>query len=82
MVPIYEPRLDKIQTNAWFLFASEEDTLGRGLQYAYLAGHEAPSITERIGFDVDGFEFKIKQYFGVGATDYRFAYKNPGLAPL
>ncbi len=82
MVPIYEPRLDKIQTNAWFLFAGEEDTLGRGLQYAYLAGHEAPSITERIGFDVDGFEFKIKQYFGVGATDYRFAYKNPGVATL
>ncbi|MDQ4407021.1 MULTISPECIES: prohead protease/major capsid protein fusion protein [unclassified Rhizobium] len=82
MVPIYEPRLDKIPTNAWFLFAGEEDTLGRGLQYAYLAGHEAPSITERIGFDVDGFEFKIKQYFGVGVTDYRFAYQNPGVAPL
>jgi hypothetical protein len=79
LVPIYEPRLDKIATKAWFLFAGQEDTQGRGLQYARLLGHEAPQIEEQKNFDVDGIEFKIRHFFGVGLTDYRFAYKNPGL---
>ncbi len=82
LVPIYEPRLDKIPTSAWFLFAGEQDTLGRGLQYAYLAGQEEPVLTSDIGFDVDGITFKLKHYFGWGATDYRFAYRNEGVNPV
>jgi phage head maturation protease len=79
MVPVYEYRLDKIQTKAWFLFADQNDSIGRGIQYAHLAGYEEPRVSQQPGFDVDGVQFKIKHFFGVGVTDYRFAYKNPGV---
>lgn len=79
LVPVYEPRLDKIATKAWFLFADAQSTMGRGLHYLHLQGSEAPRTNERIGFDVEGVEYTIAHDFGVGATDYRFAYKNPGL---
>ncbi len=79
LTPVYEPRLDDINTKAFFLFAGNQQTNGRGLQYAYLAGHEQPRYEERIGFDVDGIEYKIAHDFGAGLTDFRFGYKNPGV---
>lgn len=77
--PIYEYRLDKITTKAWFLFAAKEATMGRGLQYAHLAGQETPRYDERIGFDIDGVEYKIAHDFGAGVTDYRFTQRNIGV---
>ncbi|MDR6954131.1 hypothetical protein J2X65_003499 [Ancylobacter sp. 3268] len=79
MQPVYESRIDGLSAKAWFLFASPAATLGRGLQYAYLAGYETPRTMERHGFDYDGVEYRLDHYFGAGLTDYRFAYKNPGL---
>lgn len=78
MQPVYEHRIDSLSAKAWFLFADPAETLGRGLQYSYLAGFEAPRTKERWGFDYDGVEYRIDHYFGAGLTDYRFAYKNPG----
>ena len=78
ITPVYEHRLDALGTTAWFLFASAQQTMGRGLQYAYLAGQEQPFFDERVGFDIDGIEYKLRHDFGAGLTDYRFAYKNPG----
>lgn len=77
--PVYESRIDKLSSKAWFLFATPAATLGRGLQYAYLAGYETPRTMERHGFDYDGVEYRLDHYFGAGLTDFRFAYKNPGL---
>lgn len=76
--PIYESRIDRIATKAWFLFATPAATLGRGLQYSYLSGYESPRTMERFGFDYDGVEYRLDHYFGAGLTDFRFAYKNPG----
>jgi hypothetical protein len=78
LVPVYEHRLDKILTKAWFLFADAQSTMGRGIHYLHLLGSEAPRTNERIGFDVEGVEYTIAHDFGVGLTDYRFAYKNVG----
>lgn len=78
IVPVYEYRLDKITTKAWFLFADAATTGGRGIHYLHLLGHETPSTNERIGFDVEGIEYTIAHSFGVGLTDYRFGYKNVG----
>ncbi|MBC6714785.1 hypothetical protein H9Q09_01115 [Aurantimonas sp. DM33-3] len=78
LTPVYEYRLDKISATVWFLFASMQATMGRGLQHAYLSGQEQPFFDERLGFDVDGIEYKIRHDFGAGLTDYRFAYKNAG----
>jgi hypothetical protein len=78
LVPVYEPRIDKISDKAWLLFMQTADTMGRGLQYSYLSGYESPRTMERWGFDYDGVEYRLDHYFGAGLTDYRFAYKNPG----
>lgn len=78
LVPVYEPRIDKISEKAWLLFMQTADTMGRGLQYSYLSGYESPRTMERWGFDYDGVEYRLDHYFGAGLTDYRFAYKNPG----
>jgi len=79
--PMYESRLDKIATDAWFLFAEAASTGGRGIHHLRLLGEEQPTTNERIGFDVEGIEYTIAHSFGVGLTDYRWAYKNPGLTP-
>lgn len=76
--PMYESRIDSLSAKAFFLFASPQQTLGRGLQYSYLSGYEAPRTMERYGFDYDGIEYRLDHYFGAGLTDFRFAYKNPG----
>ncbi len=78
ITPVYEYRLDLISATVWFLFASMQQTMGRGLQYAYLSGQEQPFFDEQIGFDVDGIRYKIRHDFGGGLTDYRYAYKNAG----
>lgn len=80
LVPVYEPRIDKISTKAWFLFADAASTFGRGIHYLHLLGSEGPRTNEQIGFHVEGVEYTIAHDFGVGLTDYRFAYKNPGQA--
>lgn len=82
LTPVYEHRLDAVSQYAWLLFATPQQTNGRGLQHAFLSGQEAPFFDERIGFEVDGIEYKIRHDFGAGLTDYRFAYKNAGLAPV
>ncbi|NTD85486.1 prohead protease/major capsid protein fusion protein [Agrobacterium tumefaciens] len=81
LVPVYEQRLDKIATAAWFLFADAQSTMGRGIKYLHLLGSEAPRTNERIGFDVEGVEYTIAHDFGVGVDDYRFGFKNVGVAP-
>ena len=78
ITPVYEPRLDKISSTAWFLFGASQDTMGRGLQYAYLSGQEQPFFDEKVGFEIDGIQYKIRHDFGAGITDYRFAYMNAG----
>ncbi len=78
MQPVYENRIDKVASTAWFLFASVADTMGRGLQYSRLSGYESPRTMERWGFDYDGVEYRLDHYFGAGLTDFRFAVKNQG----
>lgn len=80
LVPVYEHRIDSMATKAWFLFADINQAMGRGIHYLHLLGHETPTTAEKIGFRVEGVEFTIAHSFGVGATDYRYALKNPGTA--
>ena len=78
LTPVYEYRLDRVSETAWYLFADQAATMGRGVQYAYLAGQEEPFADDEIGFNVDGIRYKIRHDFGAGLTDYRFAYRNAG----
>ena len=63
-------------TKAWFLAAdpSQVDTV----EINYLNGVETPMLESRIGFDVDGIEYKIRLDVGVSALEYRGLFKNAG----
>ena len=64
---IVEPRLQELEggETAYFLVDSEMS----GLDYAFLSGEEEVFTDQRVGFDVDGIEFKIRHDFGAGVTD-------------
>lgn len=48
------------------------------IETATIAGEEL-AVSQRVGFDVDGIEFKFRSVFGCAALDWRGVYKNPGL---
>lgn len=72
---VVEPHLKS--DRAWYLAASQTQT---GFEYAYLEGESGPQIETRVGFDIDGTEWKVRLDFGGGFTDTRGIYKNPGVA--
>jgi hypothetical protein len=73
---IVEPRLDAASTTAWYLAAdpNQIDTI----EYAYLEGQEGVYLETRLGWDIDGIEFKVRDDFGAGLVDFRGLYKNAG----
>lgn len=77
---VAEPLLDEDSATAWYLFANPASPAG-SIAYAFLEGEEGVYTEERMGFDVDGMEIKIRHDFGAGAMDFRGAYKDPGAAP-
>lgn len=70
---IVEPRL--ADPLAWYLLGP---TNKNGFEYGYLEGEEGPQTDQRIGWDIDGVEWKVRLDFGAGWSDTRGAYKNPG----
>lgn len=77
---ISEPLLDVNSALAWYLFAEPARTGNPSIEYAFLDGQEGVFTDQRIGFDVDGMEFKVRHDFGAGVIDYRGLYKNTGEA--
>jgi hypothetical protein len=68
-----DPRLDAFSTTRWYIFASAP-----AFVHAYLNGQKAADIATRIGFDVDGVEWRIRSDFGATALDYRLIVANAG----
>lgn len=73
---IVEPRLKS--ATAWYL--AGDPAQYPCLEYAHLEGEEGPRQDQRVGFDIDGVEFKIALDFGAAILDHRGLYKNPGAA--
>lgn len=71
---ISDPRLTN--TAEWYLAASPDQIAW--LEYAYLEGEEGPQVESRIGFDIDGVEFKCRLDFAAKVIDFRGIYKNEG----
>ncbi len=73
---IAEPRLSANSVTAWYLAAdpAQIDTI----EFGYLQGQEGVYLESRIGFDVDGVEFKARLDFGAKAIDWRGLFKNAG----
>lgn len=73
---IVEPRLDDSSTTAWYMAASPAQL--DMIELAYLQGRTGPVTEQRVGFDVDGLEIKVRLDVGAAVLDYRGFYKNPG----
>jgi HK97 family phage prohead protease len=58
---------------AWYLFAATPTFV-----LAYLAGREGPTVDSRQGFEILGVDTRVVLHVGVGAADWRFAYRNAG----
>lgn len=73
---VCEPLLDTNSAAAWYLAASAGiiDTV----EVSFLNGNDAPYLESRMGFDVDGWEFKVRIDAGAKALDYRGLYKAIG----
>lgn len=74
--PIVEPRLDALDTGAWYLFA--DPSLLHCFEYAYLEGEEGPFMDSRMGWEIEGIEFKCRLDLGAGGVEFRGAYKRAG----
>jgi len=73
---IVEPRLDDNSATAWYM-ASSPSQLDM-IELAYLQGRSGPFTEQRVGFDVDGLELKVRLDVGAAVLDYRGLYKNAG----
>lgn len=74
--PIVEAILDGNSTTAWYM-AADSSTVDT-VEYCYLDGAEGPQIASRLGFTVDGVEFKATLDFASAVIDWRGLDKNPG----
>ena len=75
--PIVEAVLDGVSTTAWYL-AADSSTIDT-VEYCYLEGAEGPQMASRMGFTVDGVEFKATLDFAAATIDWRGLDKNPGV---
>lgn len=74
---VVESRLNRSSgATPWFMAAdsSQVDTI----EYAYLEGEEGMYTEERMGFDVDGMDIKVRLDFATKAIDWRGLFMNPG----
>ncbi|MHB0706017.1 phage major capsid protein [Roseomonas mucosa] len=70
---LVEPRL---AAGTWYVFA--DPAVLPVLELAHLAGAAGPQIESREGWQVLAREYRVVLHTGVGATDWRGAYYNPG----
>jgi len=68
---VVEPR---IPDTDWYLFGDQ--TTAPVLELAYLVSAPGPQIESREGWDVLGREFRVVHDLGVGAVDFRGAYRS------
>jgi hypothetical protein len=73
LVPI---ETGQISGNAWHLIGAPD--MGSNWRWGYLEGYEAPRVRMEEPFGTQGFGMSVEHDFGAGATDFRFAWKNPG----
>ena len=76
LIPITEARLDANSATAWYMVADPAQT--DTIEYAYLEGQEGVYLESRMGFNVDGMEFKCRIDFGAKVIDWRSFVKNNG----
>ncbi|MHC1701501.1 MAG: prohead protease/major capsid protein fusion protein [Humidesulfovibrio sp.] len=71
---VYDARLDDDSLTAWYLLGPK----GKTVKMFFLNGQKTPYMEQRMGFEVDGIELKVRIDAAAKALDYRPFYKNPG----
>lgn len=66
----------RLTGTAYYAFA--DPGVAPALEVVFLDGNEEPIVDSKEGWRVDGVEWRVRHYFGVGAVNYRSAQKNPG----
>lgn len=74
---VSEAELDAYSQTGWYMMAMKERI--DMFEIARLTGQEGPSISSKVGFEVDGVKLKVSYDFGVKAIDWRGMYFNPGV---
>lgn len=64
----------RIADAVWYLLA--DPTEAPVIEVAFLEGEDTPFLDVQDGFSVDGARYKVRLDFGIGAIDYRGAYRN------
>lgn len=73
---ISEAELDAYSATGWYLMAIKERI--DMFELARLTGQDGPTLSSKVGFEVDGVKFKVAYDLGVKAIDWRGMYFNPG----
>lgn len=73
---VSEAELDAYSATAWYMMAMKQRI--DMFEIARLTGQEGPTLSSKVGFEVDGVKFKVSYDFGVKAIDWRGMYLNPG----
>lgn len=73
---VSEAELDAYSQTGWYMMAMKERI--DMFEIARLTGQEGPTLSSKVGFEVDGVKFKVSYDFGVKAIDWRGMYFNPG----
>jgi len=66
-----------LTANPWYLFADPATPGAACFVYGYLNGAEAPRLRMEEPFGRQGMSLTLEHDFGLGASDYRGAWKNP-----
>lgn len=68
----------QITGNTWYLLVDPSRAGGACFVYGFLDGSTAPRVRSDEPFGQQGMAMTVEHDFGVGAIDYRGAWKNPG----
>ena len=68
----------QITGNLWMLFADPSRAGGACFVHGFLNGAEAPRLRTEEPFGQQGMAMSVEHDFGLGATDFRGTYRNPG----
>lgn len=66
----------RISGTAYYAFA--DPNVAPAIEVVFLNGVSEPFTDSQEGWRVDGVEWKVRHDYGVGAVNYRSAYKQPG----
>lgn len=74
LTPVYDARLDTASSTVWYLAGRK----GLTIKLFSMDGVLTPAIDQRMGFEVDGMEIKVRWSGAAKALDWAGLYKNPG----